>query len=47
MNQNKKVTSDDINQFISSADSNQDRKISKEELYQIFTKVVSGTKAKN
>lgn len=41
MQQTRKVTQAEVDQFISSVDSNNDKKINKEELFEIFKKVVN------
>ncbi len=44
MNANRQVTSQEAEQFIKSVDINNDKTVSKEELLQIFKKVVSSNK---
>lgn len=41
MQQTRKVTQAEVDQFINSVDSNNDKKINKEELFEIFKKVVN------
>lgn len=44
MQQSRKVTPEEVNQFINSVDTNNDKKINRDELLQIFKKVVTQTK---
>jgi Ca2+-binding EF-hand superfamily protein len=44
MHQSRKVTQQEIDQFINSVDVNKDNKINKEELLTIFKKVVNQSK---
>lgn len=44
MQQSRKVTKAEVDQFISSVDANNDKKINKEELFEIFKKVVNSHK---
>ena len=42
MNQNRQVTEAEVNQFIAAVDKNNDGKVAKPELFEIFKRVVSG-----
>jgi Ca2+-binding EF-hand superfamily protein len=41
MKQKKKVTEEEVNQFIRSVDTDNDAKINKKELFEIFKKVIT------
>lgn len=41
MNQNRQVTPEEVNQFISAVDKNNDGKVAKGELFEIFKRVIS------
>lgn len=41
MKQKKKVTEEEVNQFIRSVDTDNDAKINKKELFEIFRKVIT------
>lgn len=42
MNQNRQVTEAEVNQFIAAVDKNNDGKVAKPELFEIFKRVVAG-----